>query len=83
MFPVEDEECKKAVKHILSVQLADNVKAHILQPDGSYVKIDKRGKTLVNSQAYFCKEAVGEAKDMEEESLQIRRVFEPLYHVDE
>lgn len=83
MFPVEDEECKKAVKHILSVQLADNVKAHILQPDGSYAKIDKRGKTLVNSQAYFCKEAVGEAKDMEEESLQIRRVFEPLYHVDE
>ncbi len=83
MFPVEDEECKKAVKHILSVQLADNVKTHILQPDGSYVKIDKRGKTLVNSQAYFCKEAVGEAKDMEEESLQIRRVFEPLYHVDE
>ena len=56
---------------------------YILQPDGSYVKIDKRGKTLVNSQAYFCKEAVGEAKDMEEESLQIRRVFEPLYHVDE
>mgnify|MGYP002673895045 FL=1 len=83
MFPVEDEECKKAVKHILSVQLADNVKAHILQQDGSYVKIDKRGKTLVNSQAYFCKEAVGEAKDMEEESLQTRRVFEPLYHVDE
>lgn len=83
MFPVEDEECKKAVKHILSVQLADNVKAHILQLDGSYSKIDKRGKILVNSQEYFCKEAVGEAKGMEEESVQIRRVFEPLLHVDE
>ena len=83
MFPVEDEECKKAVKHILSVQLADNVKAHILQPDGSYSKIDKHGKVLVNSQEYFCKEAVGEAKGMEEESVQIRRVFEPLLHVDE
>lgn len=83
MFPVEDEECKKAVKHILSVQLADNVKAHILQLDGSYSKIDKRGKVLVNSQEYFCKEAVGEAKGMEEESVQIRRVFEPLLHVDE
>ena len=70
------------MKHILSVQLADNVKAHILQLDGSYSKIDKRGKVLVNSR-YFCKEAVGEAKGMEEESVQIRRVFEPLLHVDE
>ena len=26
-------------------------------PDGSYEKIDKRGKTLVNSQEQFCEEA--------------------------
>ena len=33
---------------VLRIQLADNVKAHILQPDGSYEKEDKRGKVLVN-----------------------------------
>lgn len=57
LFPVEQEELKEQVKHILEVQLEDNVKAHILQKDGNYEKIDKRGKKLINSQEQFCKEA--------------------------
>ena len=57
VFPVEDKDIKEEVKHILHMQLTDNVKAHVLQPDGSYEKIDKRGKQLVNSQEYFCQEA--------------------------
>ncbi len=57
LFPVENEDLMEQVKHILTVQLEDNVKAHILQPDGSYAKIDKRGKKLVNSQEQFCREA--------------------------
>ena len=57
VFPVEDEKIKEEVKHILDIQLADNVKAHVLQADGTYEKIDKRGKLLVNSQEYFCQEA--------------------------
>lgn len=57
VFPVEDPRLKEEVKHILHIQLADNVKAHILQPDGTYEKIDKRGKQLVNSQEFFCEEA--------------------------
>ena len=57
VFPVEAEPLKKEVARILTTQLEDNVKAHILMPDGSYEKIDKRGKTLVNSQELFCKEA--------------------------
>lgn len=83
MFPVEDEDCKEEVKHILGAQLADNVKAHILQPDGSYTKIDKRGKVQMNSQDYFCQKAVSEAKGPEDEHKEVRRVFEPLYHVEE
>ena len=35
MFPVEDAKLKKEVKHILDVQLADNVKAQLMQPDES------------------------------------------------
>ena len=61
VFPVESEEVKEKVMHILEVQLADNVKAHILQPDGSYEKPDRRGKTQVNSQNQFCKEAARSA----------------------
>ena len=62
LFPVEDTELKERVVHILKVQLEDNVKAHILQPDGSYEKIDKRGKTLVMAQQQFCLEAVEAAR---------------------
>ena len=80
-FPVEDEACKKKVMDVLRIQLADNVKAHILQPDGTYEKVDKRGKTLICAQDYFCelarKEAAGEDND------EPTRVFEPLYHVED
>lgn len=80
MFPVEDSELKKQVIHILEVQLADNVKAHILQPDGTYEKIDKRGKILVAAQEQFCAEAIAAAqKQSERESTDVHdtRVFVP------
>jgi polyphosphate kinase len=57
VFPVEDETLKGEVMHILQTEFDDNVKAHILQENGEYVKIDKRGKKLVNSQEQFCQEA--------------------------
>lgn len=34
LFPVEDPDLKKEIVHILHTQLADNTKAHLLQPDG-------------------------------------------------
>ncbi|WP_367567586.1 RNA degradosome polyphosphate kinase [Lacrimispora sp.] len=62
MFPVEDDDLKERVREILEIQLEDNVKAHILQPDGTYEKPDKRGKALVNSQEYFCRKAASMVK---------------------
>jgi len=63
LFPIEDNGLKDKIIHILETELADTVKAHILQADGSYHKADKRrrGKTL-NSQDEFCREAKQEAK---------------------
>ena len=75
VFPVEDERLKEEVKHILEIQLADNVKAHVLHPDGRYEKIDKRGKVLLNSQDYFCEEAWENAR-LPESSVD-KRVFIP------
>lgn len=57
LFPVENERLMEEIKHILNTQLEDNTKAHVLQSNGEYAKIDKRGKRLVNSQEQFCKEA--------------------------
>ena len=83
VFPVEDETCKKEVMEVLRIQLADNMKAHILQPDDSYEKVDKRGKTLICAQDYFCEKAKEEEKMTEEEVEEHRRVFEPLYKIEE
>ena len=63
MFPVEDETLMEQILHVLKVQFQDNVKAHILMPDGTYEKPDKRGKILVNSQEQFCEEAVRNVKE--------------------
>ncbi len=57
LFPVENEHLMEEIKHILKVQMDDNTKACVMQQDGAYEKIDKRGKKLVNSQEQFCKEA--------------------------
>ncbi|RDU22320.1 RNA degradosome polyphosphate kinase [Anaerosacchariphilus polymeriproducens] len=80
MFPVEDDKLKKKVIHILKVQLKDNVKAHILQPDGTYQKLDKRGKQLINAQEVFCLEADEIVES--EETLSNDRVFVPSEHHD-
>ena len=77
MFPVEDAETKAKAKHILDVQLADTLKAYILQPDGTYEKQDLRGKEKISAQETFCKEATEGAKK-EKESREDKRVFEPI-----
>jgi len=78
MFPVEDPALKEQVVHILKVQLEDNVKAHILQPDGTYEKIDKRGKVLVTAQKQFCEEAIAMAKAaVQQDDVHNTRVFVP------
>ena len=62
LFPVEDEKLKTELGHILQIQLDDNVKSHILQPDGSYVKVNRRGRKRLCAQEYFCQEAMQRAK---------------------
>lgn len=78
MFPVERPELQKKLMHILEMQLKDTVKAHILKADGTYEKVDRRGRGTVNSQLEFCKMAVEAAK--EQETLDNNRVFIPEMH---
>ena len=53
LFPVEDPILQEEIYHILHIQLSDTKKAHLLMPDGHYVKVD---------QLYFCEEAMANAK---------------------
>ena len=85
VFPVEDEKIKKELEHILDLEFKDNVKAHILQPDGTYMKQDKRGKVLVNSQMEFCMEATEKAAlhKGEEKKSRIFIPAEPAEDIEE
>ena len=80
LFPVLDEALREKVKHILDVELADNMKAHILKPDGNYEKIDRRGKVLVNSQVQFCEEAIEAVP--KQDHIYRERVFVPAESVE-
>ena len=79
-FPVLDPTVRAKVRHILELELADTIRARVMKMDasGQYERIDKRGKALIDSQEEFCKEAEEAAKEEHAESLQQKRVFEPL-----
>ena len=81
LFPVEDENLKKEARHILDIQLADNVKAQVLKPDDTYAKIDKRGKVLICAQEYFCREAMERASHPTD--VHHDRVFIPAEPMEE
>lgn len=79
LFPVEDEELKQEVIHILDIQLTDNTKARIMQPDGSYIiPALNPGTSKICAQDYFCKEAIEAAKPEKKISSSINQCFEPL-----
>ena len=78
LFPVEQEELKMEALNILKTQLADTLKSHILKSDGSYEKVDRRGKELLCAQDYFCKKAVKEAKHEKKEKCGKLNTFVPL-----
>ena len=75
LFPLESEVSRKGAEHILDLELADTVKAHLMKPDGTYERVDRRGKDLINSQRIFCDEAVAEARVLEKGVVD--RVFQP------
>ena len=81
MFPVEKPELQKRLMDILTIQLRDTEKAHLLTPEGTYEKVDKRGKGSYNSQLIFGQMAVERVK--EQEKLINNRVFIPEKGMEE
>ena len=76
LFPILDERLKERVIYILETLLADTVKARIEKPDGTYERIERRGRDLVCAQDTFCEWAKGlvATKDPTQNS----RVFIPI-----
>lgn len=78
LFPVETESLKNETYQILKTQLADTLKSHVLKSDGTYEKVDRRGKEALCAQDYFCKKALKEAKQEKHEKQTSQTTFTPL-----
>lgn len=78
MFPIETPKLRTKLMNILTMQLKDTAKAHVLMSDGTYEKVDRRGKGTFNAQLEFGRLAVQAAKENDE--LTSRRVFIPEIH---
>ena len=54
LFPVKDPEMMESIReNILKIHLADNVKARVLNPDGSYSLVERGDEKPVRSQKWF------------------------------
>jgi polyphosphate kinase len=65
VFPIEDGRLRERIIHqILGLQLADNVKARELLPDGTYRRLTPRpGEPRVNSQEELIRQALAHAPE--------------------
>ena len=79
LFPVETPKLQEKLMHILDMQLRDTLKAHVLTDGGTYEKVDKRGKELINAQLEFSREAAQAAK-AEEKAVSYRTFIPETHH---
>ena len=56
LFPVEQEDAKQKIIDVVELMLSDNIKMRIQQSDGTYKKLEKKGKRI-NSQEKLFKQA--------------------------
>lgn len=81
LFPVNDLKLKQRVEHIFTTMWADNIKTRVLQDDGTYQKISRRGQNdVIEAQTIFMAQANEKSKRAQQELKQAERSerFTPL-----
>lgn len=78
LFPVYQNELKEQIINILNIELEDTVKARIQQLDGTYERVDRRGKEYTHSQVIFYEKVVYALKKAKETIHS--DLFQPIYH---
>ena len=63
--PILDKDIRNQINHYMKVMLSDNVKARVLQSDGTYRK-KKASQPFIDSQAVFMEEALHAKKEAPE-----------------
>ena len=77
MIPVKDTDCMHRIKNMVLKELADNQKAHIMQSNGTWVKMIA-SENKVCAQEYFQKLA---EQRSEQEKMTLKQKFEPYVPV--
>ncbi|MDW7670722.1 MAG: RNA degradosome polyphosphate kinase [Bacillota bacterium] len=81
LFEVEDPDIRSQVLEILKVHFADTLKTRMLQPDGTYKRVDMRGRERLEAQLYFCEKA-REMDKRQRQAASAAIVFEPILSAD-
>lgn len=77
MIPVKDTDCMHRIKNMVLKELEDNQKAHIMQSNGTWVKMIA-SENKVCAQEYFQKLA---EQHSEQEKMTLKQKFEPYVPV--
>ncbi|HOK79094.1 MAG TPA: polyphosphate kinase 1, partial [Verrucomicrobiota bacterium] len=80
IFPVEDGRLRDRIEtELLAIMLADNTKARLLQPDGSYVRAKRAlGEPAINCQSEFMRLALETAASKTGKSGPQSRTLRPI-----
>lgn len=77
LFPVENRILREKVRHVLDLQLSDNMRSSILNQDGTYTKVHRTSTSgKIISQKIFCEEALASVAEVE--IKENPRVFIPM-----
>ncbi len=79
LFPIENERFKTRIKELLALYLMDNVKAHVMQSNGIYRRVQLRGEAI-NCQTELYRQAVEAAKPA---VMPLAQRLQPLYRKEE
>ncbi|RME92701.1 MAG: polyphosphate kinase 1 [Candidatus Hydrogenedentota bacterium] len=74
MWPIEDSMIRQKIDEIKDTYLKDNVKARIMQPDGTYIRRQDKEKNKVNAQEIFI-EKTREKLSAREKKSDKKKVF--------
>lgn len=80
LFPLKDDRLRDQVRDIFQTMWQDNVKTRVLQPDGTFLKKDRRGVMTYNAQEMFIAESLTAQKNSQDRvaATEVTRRFEPL-----
>lgn len=80
LFPLKSERLRDHVLDIFQTMWQDNVKTRVLQPDGQFVKKDRRGVATYDAQEMFIAASLAQQKKLQKQVdlAEATHRFEPL-----